>query len=151
MRYCAANSEEMTLSWSPLCELPGQMSMAKQERRHGTFVKPVVVMADIEKKQLDAVVKRSLNGLTLDVFTRQGLAHSPADLRRVAADQADTIVLLQPEDEDSVSMTSVCYCICNSNCAFCFETLRWFGVGEGHKFCVDFLGYFRNAVGMHLL
>lgn len=80
-----------------------QMSMARQERRKGTFRKPVVVMADMEKKQLDAIVNRALTGLKLDVYTRRGHTHSPSDLRRVAADQAETIVLLQPGDDDTVS------------------------------------------------
>eukprot|EP00803_Ostreobium_quekettii_P003897 evm.model.scf_1298.2 EVM.evm.TU.scf_1298.2 scf_1298:4839-10953(-) len=84
-----------------------QMSVAKRERRHGTFSKPVVIMADVDKSELDAYVRRVEGDVcNLEVYTRHGNINDPADLLKAAADQAQTIILLQPEGEDTATIAA---------------------------------------------
>ena len=47
---------------------------------------------------MDQEVRRALRGYELEWHTRSGSPHSSADLERVAAGQAHTIVLLHPEE-----------------------------------------------------
>lgn len=60
--------------------------------------RPVVVLAERDKEAMDQEVRRALRGYELEWHTRSGSPHSSADLERVAAGQAHTIVLLHPEE-----------------------------------------------------
>eukprot|EP00803_Ostreobium_quekettii_P010129 evm.model.scf_531.3 EVM.evm.TU.scf_531.3 scf_531:13935-21183(-) len=84
-----------------------QMSHAKHERRSGTFSKPVVILADMDKSELDDIVNRANGDLcNIEVYTRRGNVIDKADLMKVAADQAQTIIMLQPEDEDNATIAA---------------------------------------------
>ena len=63
---------------------------------------PVVILSDQNKEELDAELRQSLRGYDLEWHTRQGAPHSIIDLNRVAAGQAKSVVLLNPDGETEV-------------------------------------------------
>lgn len=65
------------------------------------FCRPVVILAERDKEEMDAELRTALRGLVLEWHTRQGAPHSIIDLRRVAAGQAKTVILLNPEGEQA--------------------------------------------------
>lgn len=79
------------------------MAIARQERGLGTFKGPVIVMAAESKEDMDCVVSKALDGLNMDVRTRSGITHDVADLKRIAADRAGSIIWLDPDSGDEVS------------------------------------------------
>ncbi|GMH41923.1 hypothetical protein BSKO_09842 [Bryopsis sp. KO-2023] len=83
-----------------------QMAIAKEERTVGTFKGPVIVLADVDKDELDAITDRALDGLKLDVKTRSGCTHDVSDLRKVAAEKAKTVIWLEPDDGDETSVSA---------------------------------------------
>lgn len=46
---------------------------------------------------MDRSLRRALRGSKVEWHTRQGAPHAAADLEKVAAGQARTVILLQPE------------------------------------------------------
>ena len=59
--------------------------------------RPVVVLAEREKEDMDRQLRRALRGSSMEWHTRSGAPHALADLEKVAAGQARTIILMQPD------------------------------------------------------
>ncbi len=59
-----------------------------------------MVLAERDKDDMDAQLKRALWGQKIEWHTRSGAPHAIADLDKVAAGQARTIILLQPDQEE---------------------------------------------------
>ena len=66
----------------------------------GLHCRPVVVLAERDKDDMDKQLKKALGGQKIEWHTRSGAPHSIADLEKVAAGQARTIIILQPEQEE---------------------------------------------------
>lgn len=66
------------------------------------FCRPVVILADKSKEEMDVEVRASMCAYNLEWHTRSGRPHSLADLRRAAAGQARTVILLDPGGDDDV-------------------------------------------------
>ena len=62
--------------------------------------RPVVVLAERDKDDMDKQLKKALRGQKLEWHTRSGAPHAIADLDKVAAGQARTIIVLQPDEEE---------------------------------------------------
>jgi len=65
--------------------------------------RPVVVLADREKEEMDEELRHSLKGYQIEWHTRSGAPHCSSDLERVAAGQAKNIILLDNNVEVSLS------------------------------------------------
>lgn len=59
-----------------------------------TGCRPVVVLADREKEEMDDELRHSLKGYSIEWHTRSGAPHCSSDLERVAAGQAKNVILL---------------------------------------------------------
>ena len=68
--------------------------------REVSCCRPVVVLAERDKDDMDAQLKQALRAHKIEWHTRSGAPHSIADLEKVAAGQARTIIILQPEEEE---------------------------------------------------
>ena len=62
--------------------------------------RPVVVLAERDKDDMDKQLKKALRGQKVEWHTRSGAPHAIADLEKVAAGQARTIIVLQPDEEE---------------------------------------------------
>lgn len=62
--------------------------------------RPVVVLAERDKEEMDKELRGSLKGYALEWHTRTGAPHNLSDLARVAAGQAKTVILLDPDDSE---------------------------------------------------
>ena len=67
--------------------------------RLAEICRPVVILAERDKVEMDTELRSALKGFSLEWHTRVGSPHSIGDLERVSAGQARTIILLDPEDE----------------------------------------------------
>ena len=77
-----------------------QMAVAKSERA-GTFDKPVVLLADVDKELMDELVESALeDSPPLEVVTRRGNPFDTEDLVRVNAHDARRVVVLHPHERD---------------------------------------------------
>lgn len=61
--------------------------------------RPVVVLADREKEEMDDELRHSLKGYQIEWHTRSGAPHCSSDLDRVAAGQAKNVILLDDNTE----------------------------------------------------
>lgn len=61
--------------------------------------RPVVVLADREKEEMDDELRHSLKGYKIEWHTRSGAPHCSSDLDRVAAGQAKNVILLDDNTE----------------------------------------------------
>ena len=61
--------------------------------------RPVVVLADREKEEMDDELRHSLKGYNIEWHTRSGAPHCSSDLDRVAAGQAKNVILLDDNTE----------------------------------------------------
>ena len=68
----------------------------------GCTCRPVVVLADREKEEMDEELRHSLKGYQIEWHTRSGAPHCSSDLERVAAGQAKNIILLDNNVEVSL-------------------------------------------------
>ena len=59
-----------------------------------------MVLAERDKEDMDRQLKKALGGQKIEWHTRSGAPHSIADLDKVAAGQARTIIILQPDQEE---------------------------------------------------
>lgn len=64
--------------------------------------RPVVILAEREKEEMDAELRAALRGFSIEWHTRMGYPHSISDLQRVAAGQAKNVILLNPDTEEEV-------------------------------------------------
>ena len=90
------------LNWNnQLIPLLKQVAVAKSEGIG--FKKPVVVLADRDKEEMDAVIEDELSDSPpLSVVTRQGRGYNPEDLQRVNAWAAERVVVLHDADEEDL-------------------------------------------------
>ena len=97
----------VVLNWnSQLTPLLRQMAVAKSERA-GTFDKPVVLLADVDKERMDELVESALeDSPPLEVVTRRGNPFDAEDLAKVNASRARRVVLLHPREPDVGSLGS---------------------------------------------
>lgn len=63
------------------------------------FCRPIVILADRQKEEMDEELRAALKGFTLEWHTRTGFPHSISDLQKVAAGQAKNVILLNPDSE----------------------------------------------------
>ena len=91
----------VVVNWnSQLVPLLKQMAVAKSERA-GTFDKPVVLLADIDKETMDELVEAALeDSPPLEVVTRRGNPFDAEDLQKVNAYDARRVVILHPHEKD---------------------------------------------------
>jgi hypothetical protein len=99
----------VVLNWNPqLVPLLKQMAVAKSERA-GTFDKPIVLLADLDKELMDELVEQALEDCPatgknkLEVVTRRGNPFDADDLRKVNAHEARRVILLHPHERGSLS------------------------------------------------
>ena len=59
-----------------------------------------MVLAERDKDDMDKQLKKALGRQKLEWHTRSGAPHAIADLEKVAAGQARTIIVLQPDEEE---------------------------------------------------
>ena len=59
-----------------------------------------MVLAERDKEDMDKQLKKALWGHKVEWHTRSGAPHAIADLEKVAAGQARTIIILQPDQEE---------------------------------------------------
>ncbi len=59
-----------------------------------------MVLAERDKDDMDKQLKKALGRQKLEWHTRSGAPHAIADLEKVAAGQARTIIVLQPDKEE---------------------------------------------------
>ena len=87
------------LNWNDqLIPLLKQIAVAKSEGIG--FKKPVVLLANKEKEEMDSVIEDELaDSPPLTVVTRQGAGHNPQDLDRVNAWNAERVIVLHDGDE----------------------------------------------------
>ena len=62
--------------------------------------RPVVVLAERDKEDMDRQLRTALRGYKMEWHTRMGAPHNLSDLARVAAGQAKSIFLLHPDDSE---------------------------------------------------
>lgn len=92
----------VVVNWnSQLVPLLKQMAVAKAERA-GTFDKPVVLLADMDKATMDEELAEALQGCPpLEVVTRRGSPFDAEDLAKVNAAFARRVIILHPNVESS--------------------------------------------------
>ena len=61
------------------------MAIAKEEQARGTFRKPVVLLAERDRADMDAALDALRVDGRLDIVTRSGCPHCIDDLEKVAA------------------------------------------------------------------
>jgi hypothetical protein len=90
----------VVVNWnSQLIPLLKQMAVAKAERA-GTFDKPVVLLADLDKETMDEELAEALDGCPpLTVVTRRGTPFDAEDLAKVNAAFARRVIILHPSDD----------------------------------------------------
>ena len=76
--------------------------------------RPVVVLADREKEEMDDELRQSLKGYKIEWHTRSGAPHCSSDLDRVAAGQAKNVILLDDNTEVGCLHTVPLKCIATS-------------------------------------
>jgi len=91
----------VVVNWnSQLVPLLRQMAVAKSERA-GSFDKPVVLLADMDKEEMDEIVDNALeDSPPLEVVTRRGNPFDAEDLAKVNAFKARRVVILHPHEKD---------------------------------------------------
>ena len=91
----------VVVNWnSQLVPLLRQMAVAKSERA-GSFDKPVVLLADMDKEEMDEIVDNALeDSPPLEVVTRRGNPFGAEDLAKVSAFKARRVVILHPHEKD---------------------------------------------------
>ena len=67
------------------------------------FLRPVVILSDRPKEDMDRELRVGLQSYDLEWHTRSGMPYSITDLNRVAAGSAQTVLLLQ-DDTIEVSL-----------------------------------------------
>ena len=72
---------------------------------HALLCRPVVILANRPKLEMDAECNQGLAGMGLDVDTRSGVPFSVSDLEKVAAGTARTVLLLSSSQTTQVSCT----------------------------------------------
>ena len=90
----------VVVNWNrQLIPLLRQMAVAKAERA-GTFDKPVVLLADVDKETMDEDLEEALEGQPpLEVVTRRGSSFNAEDLAKVNAFAARRVIILHPHSE----------------------------------------------------
>ena len=59
-----------------------------------------MVLAERDKDDMDKQLKKALGGQKLEWHTRSGAPHAIADLEKVAAGQARTVIVMEPDEEE---------------------------------------------------
>lgn len=75
----------------------------------------MVVLAERDKEEMDKELRGALKGYALEWHTRMGAPHNLSDLARVAAGQAKTVILLDPDDSE-VCLVPVGACMRGTLC-----------------------------------
>eukprot|EP00878_Enallax_costatus_P031821 GHUV01034872.1.p1 GENE.GHUV01034872.1~~GHUV01034872.1.p1 ORF type:complete len:787 (+),score=252.04 GHUV01034872.1:587-2947(+) len=88
----------LVLNWNGLTlSLLRQLCHAQNDPKHRLYKRPVVVLADRPRADMDLAVYTAMRGFKFEVFVRSGRPSKQQDLQRVAAHTAGTVLLLQPE------------------------------------------------------
>lgn len=64
----------------------------------GSACRAVVIMAERNKSDMDADVQAALKGYRIRWQTREGAPYSAADLAKVSASAASTVILMRPDN-----------------------------------------------------
>ncbi|CAK0785418.1 hypothetical protein CVIRNUC_008627 [Coccomyxa viridis] len=96
-----AANHTLILNWNDqTVPLLRQIAINRTERADNIYDGPVVVLAERDKDDMDKQLKKALGRQKLEWHTRSGAPHAIADLEKVAAGQARTIIVLQPDKEE---------------------------------------------------
>eukprot|EP00879_Flechtneria_rotunda_P024581 GHRR01026070.1.p1 GENE.GHRR01026070.1~~GHRR01026070.1.p1 ORF type:complete len:234 (+),score=87.08 GHRR01026070.1:409-1110(+) len=88
----------LVLNWNSITlSLLRQLCHAQHDRKHSLYKRTVVVLAERSKADMDAAVQAAMRGHRFEVFCISGRPSKQGDLQRVAAQDAGTVILLQPE------------------------------------------------------
>lgn len=79
-----------------------------------------MVLAEKDKEEMDRQLRTALRGYRVEWHTREGAPHNLSDLARVAAGQAKTVILLDPDDAE-VSVLSMCLLV-DALCSLSFSS-----------------------------
>eukprot|EP00892_Ulva_mutabilis_P008063 jgi/Ulvmu1/5629/UM023_0168.1 len=74
-----------------------QWAMAQRERGQSN---PIVLLADQPKADLDSIVNNVRAETKMDIMARTGVPYNVDDLRLVSADKANTVIVMNPENND---------------------------------------------------
>lgn len=97
----------VVLGWNKqLMPVLRQISYARAMSSGDVFGQPVVVLADRDKEEMDALVRDDLKGFHGAVITRHGKPSQLADLVRVSADTAKTVIVLHPDCDDEATASA---------------------------------------------
>mmetsp|Transcript_19941 Transcript_19941/g.60258 ORF Transcript_19941/g.60258 Transcript_19941/m.60258 type:complete len:961 (+) Transcript_19941:333-3215(+) len=104
-----AVNHTVILNWNrEMVPLLRQIAICQRERDSDVFSGDVVVMAEADKSKMDEEVRRALSSFSnIKWHTRTGAPHCVTDLESVAAGQAQTIILLHPEDPEGAARKQV--------------------------------------------
>eukprot|EP00798_Chlamydomonas_sp_ICE-L_P006573 gene6573-3225_t len=90
------------LNWSE--EVPSvlrQLALGKKYCNHPFYKKPVAVLANMPKAEMDQAITSKLDGLPLEVYTRSGFPGVLNDQKMVGVDKASSIIVMQPDSEEA--------------------------------------------------
>ncbi|KAK9917305.1 hypothetical protein WJX75_002985 [Coccomyxa subellipsoidea] len=103
-----AANHTLILNWNDqTVPLLRQIALNRTERADDTYDGPVVILAERDKEDMDVQLRRALRGSSVEWHTRSGAPHALADLEKVAAGQARTIILLQPDSAQDAGKKQV--------------------------------------------
>ncbi|CAL8463710.1 g3244 [Coccomyxa elongata] len=103
-----AANHTLILNWNDqTVPLLRQIALNRTERADDTYDGPVVVLAEREKEDMDRQLRRALRGTSMEWHTRSGAPHALGDLEKVAAGQARTIILMQPDSAQDAGKKQV--------------------------------------------
>jgi hypothetical protein len=88
----------VVLNWNQQAiSLLKQLHSTQADSSSRLYRRPIVVLADESKAGLDAAVAAVFKGSQLRLFCRSGRPAKARDLEMVAAETADTVIILHPE------------------------------------------------------
>eukprot|EP00798_Chlamydomonas_sp_ICE-L_P025759 gene25758-11423_t len=90
------------LNWND--EVPSVLRQLALGRKHSVdpfYKKPVAVLANMPKADMDRAIATKLNGLKLEVSTRSGYPGVVKDLQMVGTENASSVIIMQPDNKAS--------------------------------------------------
>ncbi|KAK9814063.1 hypothetical protein WJX72_000188 [[Myrmecia] bisecta] len=98
----------VVLNWNrQTVPLLRQLAVAQSDKGSRAKHRQMVIMAERDKEEMDLEVKAALAGYRIDWQTRSGAPYAVADLDKVSAGRADTVILLRPDGCDNAATREV--------------------------------------------
>lgn len=83
-----------------------QLAAARKAGLKEVYNRPIAVLSEVSKAEMDSTIRSRLKGLDLEVYTRQGSPTVPGDLATIAASKAAAIIVLNPAGSASPAQAS---------------------------------------------